>query len=127
MSEFIEFETENGEIITVEVSKASDFVALGHEEEVPVSRSADKAVKKFQEAVKDAFGIITTVGNQVVDKSKAIKEPPQAIELKMNLKFAGKGGFAVAQLNAESSMEVKLTWNNQIKPAWTNPPQENNA
>lgn len=114
----LEFQTESGDKFLVEIDENEVDNSLlentgGEVEKVATNES--KITKKLKKIVNNAFGVITTVGNQVINATKKMEEVPQNIEVKMNLKVSGGADFYIAKTDAEASMEVVLKWNKEKK------------
>jgi hypothetical protein len=110
MAYYVEYPTEEGRTILVEVDEAAP-VAKGV---VPASRGGEKAqevIHKVQTRFEDAMEVVHRNAQTIIGKVKGLSEPPDEVEVTFGLKAAGEfGSFAVAKASAEANYTVKLVW-----------------
>ena len=111
MARYIEYQTESGATILVEVEEKA-AVAKGV---IPTSRTLgdkiESTVQEVQTKFEDAMSVVRENAQTIIDKVKGLSDPPDEVEVTFGLKAAGElGNFAVAKASAEANYTVKMKW-----------------
>ena len=117
MARYIEYQTEEGYTILVEVEEEEAAIAKGV---MPVSRGiGDKVqdtVEEVQTRFEDAMNVVRQNAQTIINKVKGLSDPPDEVEVTFGLKAAGElGNFAVAKASAEANYTVKMKWKREEK------------
>ncbi len=117
MARYIEYQTESGSTIWVEVEEET-ALAKGV---VPAGRAIgdkiENAVEEVQTKFEDAMGVVRENAQTIIDKVKGLSDPPDEVEVTFGLKAAGElGNFAVAKASAEANYTVKMKWKRESSP-----------
>lgn len=112
MSPYVEFPTEAGGLMLVEVDAAELAIAAGVEKaglrERRAAGDVGRAAAKFEDAVSSAVGRSAAALAAAVD---SLAERPSEIELTFGLKATGEvGNLAVAKAGGEANFTVRLAW-----------------
>lgn len=101
MKQIVEFPTESGGSIFVEVDDASqdDRISLG-----------ESIVQTAQQTLGSALENIRPLANTIVSKVKNLNEPADEIEVKFGIKMSAELGAVIASGNAEINYEITLKW-----------------
>jgi hypothetical protein len=106
MPNYIQFETEDGAAILVEVA-AEELEEPG----VVPAGATEKAIAKAQATFEQGLELVRHNANAFIRKLKDLSDPPNEVEMSFGLKATGEvGNFAVAKAGAEANYTVKLTW-----------------
>ena len=116
MARYIEYQTESGATILVEVEEEA-AIAKGV---VPVGRALgdkiESTVQEVQTKFEDAMGVVRENAQTIINKVKDLSDPPDEVEVTFGLKAAGElGNFAVAKASAEANYTVKMTWKREAE------------
>lgn len=110
MTRYIEYQTEDGGTILVEVAEEEAPVESG----VVKAGLADKAIEAvvqardtFEGAMMDAVRRNAQAFSETMDE---LPKPPDEAELTFGLKATAEGDVAVVKVGAEATYGVKLTW-----------------
>lgn len=107
MDKIIEFTTESGEKMWVEVDEKDLPKPKSEMENVSYT---DKVIKGIQQSFRDVLGIIKTTGNEVIKNVEALDKKPKEISVEMSLKFNGEVGYVIAKANSEANLKITLKW-----------------
>jgi len=103
MKRLVEFESEDGGIILVEVEVP--------EEAGMVPAAAVRGVpEKAQQTFEEALDKIRPAAQAIIRKLSALHDPPDEIEVEFGLKMSAKAGAVVAAAGVEANYKVTLTW-----------------
>jgi hypothetical protein len=109
MTEYIQFATESGAVVLVEVAE-------GETDHAGVVRAglrdrAEVAVSQAKTTFEDGLDILRYNAEAFIQKVRSVSDPPDEVEITFGLKATGEmGNFAVAKAGAEASYTVKLKW-----------------
>jgi len=102
MSRLIEFQTEEGTEILVELDKNTPGVGpAGDHDDLPV-----KAQKKFEETM----AALVPIANAIHSKVKSVTKPPKEITVEFGLKISGKGNLIITSSEAEAHIKTTFRW-----------------
>jgi uncharacterized radical SAM superfamily Fe-S cluster-containing enzyme len=101
--EIIEFATEQGDKINVEV------VSEQPEAFMPDSRER-KEKKKASVTIEKAISLIAPIANGIVTAIDNIAKPPNGFDVTFKVALSGEFSIKLASLSSEANMEVKLSW-----------------
>lgn len=106
--QLIQFETEDGELVTIETALSEgdraeiELVSDDGEQSVhKASKTFEGALKQIKPATKALFGAFQELNH------------PSNIELEFGVKIGGKASVIFASADSEATFKVKLSWNNQ--------------
>ncbi|MEM6297227.1 MAG: CU044_2847 family protein [Bacteroidota bacterium] len=102
MNEVLEFETENGEIIYIEVDEGRRGVHRGRGE----SKNGGRIKEKFEAAL----SLVKTVGNSIVEQVKQIDAAPDEVSVELGVKFSVETGAIIAKTGTEGNIRLTLKW-----------------
>lgn len=104
MSRLIEFATEEGERILVEVrevERPDELVRAARGETAP-----EKAAKRFEEALKPVNSIV----KKIVENLEGLSHAPNEAEVHFGLNLKADVGAFVAKTGSEGHFKIKLKW-----------------
>lgn len=123
MAHYIQFETEDGGTILVEVAEvereekaeAGGLVKAGLTDEV--KKKGKEIVNHAEKSFEDGLEVVRYNANAFIKKLKrGLVDPPDEVEITFGLKATGKAGnFAIAEAGFEANYTVKLTWKQEEK------------
>jgi hypothetical protein len=118
MSRYVQYQTENGGIVLVEVENGEEDIQSGV---VRAGRLGDKlqdTVVETQTRFEDAMETVRHSAQTIIKKIKGLSDPPDEVEVIFGLKAVGEfGNMAVAKAGVEANYTVKLTWKREQKTA----------
>ena len=115
MTNYIQFETEDGATILVEAAAEPD------EDQSGVVRAGlkDKAGETIAQAkasFEEGLEVIRHNAKAFIKKMRDLPDPPDEVEVAFGLQATGEvGNFAVAKVGTEASYTVTLTWKREQK------------
>jgi coenzyme F420-reducing hydrogenase alpha subunit len=125
MAYYVEFETEDGGTILVEVveieseeeAEAGGLVKAGRRDDL--EKKAKEIIEKADRTFEDGLEVVRYNANAFIKKLKSgLVDPPDEVEITFGLKATGKvGNFAIAEAGVEANYAVKLTWKREEKKA----------
>ena len=109
MTHYIEFTTEDGGTILVEAAEEETYqpgvIKAGLKEQ------AEKTIAQAQATFEDGLEVVRRNASAFIKKVRGLSDPPDEVEVSFGLKASGEvGNFAVANVGAEASYTVTLTW-----------------
>lgn len=108
MAQYIQFQSEDGSTILVEVEEEAyqpGVVKAGLKEK------AGEAVSQARAGFEEGLEIVRHNAAAFIKKVRGLSDPPDEVEITFGLKATGElGNFAVARAGAEANYTVKLTW-----------------
>lgn len=107
MNKVIEFKTEAGESVWVELDETQDSSSASGAEMQSVS---SKDVKKVEGKFENALGTLKTVATAVIQKLDNITNAPDQVEVKVGLKFNIEAGVIIAKTSTEGNLSVTMRW-----------------
>lgn len=123
MAYYVEFETEEGGTILVEVAEAGreekveagGLVKAGLPDEV--KKKGKEIIDQAEKSFEDGLEVVRYNANAFIKKLKSgLVDPPDEVEITFGLKATGKAGnFAIAEAGVEANYTVKLTWKREEK------------
>lgn len=102
MKTIIEFPTEKGESVFIEISEhteADDRVSL-----------SSRVVQKAEETLETALEKIKPITQTIIRKVRDASEAPQEVEVKFRIKMSAELGAVIASGESEVNYEVTLKW-----------------
>lgn len=107
MTQYIQFQTEDGSSILVEVEETHG-VGIA---KAGLRERAGEAVAQATTAFEEGLEIVRRNAAAFVKTLRGLSDQPDEIEVTFGLKATGEvGNFAVAKAGAEANYSVKLTW-----------------
>ena len=115
MTDYIQFRTEDGATVLVEVAEQETIHA--GVERAGLKEKAAEAVSQAKTTFEDGLEILRRNADAFIKKVRDLSDPPDEMEVTFGLKATGEAGnFAIAKAGAEASYTVKLTWKRESKP-----------
>lgn len=118
MSRYVQYQTENGGIVLVEVEDGEEDIQSGV---VRAGRLGDKlqdTVVETQTRFEDAMDTVHHSAQTIIKKIRGLSDPPDEVEVIFGLKAVGEfGNLAVAKAGVEANYTVKLIWKREQKTA----------
>jgi hypothetical protein len=109
MAQLIEFKTEKGESVLVEVASAPGMEQLAGD--------GSDVIKKATETFECAIASVKRIAAVLVETAGKISLPADTIEMEFALKASAKAGFYLASADSEAQIKIKLVWTKkQDKP-----------
>jgi hypothetical protein len=112
MSRYVEFATDDGGRVLVEVDAADVITSSGVEKAGIRHRAAESAVSSAEVAFEEA--VSSAVGRSVAALTHAVASlarTPDEVELTFGLKATGEiGNIAIAKAGGEANFTVRLLW-----------------
>ena len=106
--ELVEFQTETGETIQVEVvssqSHDSGYVKAGAEQ------TQENIPSKATKTLEKTLCLIAPVANGVLSAVQQMKEKPSEFTASFKAALSGKFDFKLVTLASDANLEIKLTW-----------------
>lgn len=99
-TEIVEFETEDGKRVQVEVALTDEGTGLAGK------RLIEKAQVTFEAAIDKIRPIASSLVKRLSDLS------PDQITVEFGVKFSAKAGVILAATDTEANLKVSLTWKN---------------
>jgi hypothetical protein len=114
MAHYIQFQTDDGNTILVEVEEADVYqpgvVKAGLREK------AQEAVSQAKAGFEEGLEVIRHNATAFIKKVRSLSDPPDEVEVTFGLKATGElGNFAVAKAGAEANYTVTLKWKREAK------------
>ncbi len=108
MVRYVEFHTEDGSTILIEVEEA----------EAPGIRRAgispEDLVERADKTLEQALGSLRASAQAIVRTVSGLAQPPDEVEVTFGLKIAGEvNALAVAKAGGDATYTVKMTWKNK--------------
>ncbi|MDP9351857.1 MAG: hypothetical protein M3P51_10015 [Chloroflexota bacterium] len=104
MKRLVEFPTESGDVILVEVEEAPR--AGGARRGLSPSDSMERARTSFEEALDKARPIAAGV----FSKLRSLDNPPDEIQVEFGISLSAEAGAVLASASTSSNYSVTLTW-----------------
>ena len=103
MSQLLEFESESGEKIFIEIAVPSEMQAL--------AADGSDIIKKASQTFETALSGIQRAASVLVESVSKLGMPADTIELQLGVKASAKAGFYLASADSEAQIKIKLVWN----------------
>ena len=103
MPRYLEFQTQSGETVLIEVEEA----------QAPGLRKAslEPIVGQAEKTFEQAIGSLRASAQAIVSTVANLAEPPDELEVTFGLKIAGEvNALAVAKAGGDATYTVKMTW-----------------
>lgn len=114
MAPYIQFQTEDGSPIIVEVDEAYE-VGMA---KAGLRGKAGEAVVQATANFEEALEIVRRNAAAFIRKLRGLSDPPDEVEVTFGLKASGEvGNFAIARVGAEANYTVTLTWRSRQGPS----------
>lgn len=109
MRRLIEFPLEDGSSVWVEVEEIErpGMVPAVREEGVP---------ERSQQTFEAALEKVRSFAGAIINKLRALSDPPDEVEVEFGLKLNAKAGAILAIASTEANYRVTLTWKREDKP-----------
>jgi hypothetical protein len=109
MSHYIQFTTEDGGTILVEAAEEETYQPGVVKAGLPDKMK--ETVAQAQASFEDGLEVVRRNATAFIKKIRGLSDPPDEVEVSFGLKATGQvGNFAVANVGAEASYTVTLTW-----------------
>ena len=105
MKTIIEFPTENGEIVFIEMSE--------HQEDNDRVSLSSHILQKAEKTLESALEKIKPITQTIITKIRDNSEAPQEVEVKFGIKMNAELGAVIASGKSEINYEVTLKWRSQ--------------
>lgn len=105
MSQVLEFKTDQGEKVWVEIDENLTVPSSDGE----MHSVSSRAEGKFE----SAMGTLKTVATAVMEKLSNITNAPDQVEVKVGLKFNIEAGVIIARTSTEGNLSVTMRWDNK--------------
>jgi hypothetical protein len=113
MSQLLEFESESGEKIFIEIAVPSEMQAL--------AADGSDIIKKASQTFETALSGIQRAASVLVESVSKLGMPADTIELQLGVKASAKAGFYLASADSEAQIKIKLVWNKKKESPSSNP------
>jgi len=111
MKQLIEFPLEDGGTILVEVD------APEGPGPVPAMRGGPGTPERTGQTFEAALDRIRPAAQTIIQKLRALHDPPDEIEVEFGLKLNAQAGAFIAAAGTEANYKVTLTWKREEKKA----------
>jgi hypothetical protein len=111
MKRLIEFPMEDGTTILVEADVPEE---LGM---APAARGGSGKPEQAQQTFEAALDKIRPAAQTIIQKLRALHDPPDEIEVEFGLKLNAQAGAFLAAAGTEANYKVTLTWKREEKKA----------
>lgn len=114
MAQYIEFPTEDGDTILIEVEEVE---APGiHKAGISPKELIEHADKTFEQAL----GSLRASAQAIMRTVSGLDQPPDKMDVTFGLKIVGEvNALAVAKAGADAAYTVKMTWKRQKRKKMT--------
>jgi hypothetical protein len=102
MAQLLEFKTESGENVLVEIAPPPGMEQLAGD--------GSDVIKKATETFESAIASVKRVAAVLVETAGKISLPADTIEMEFALKASAKAGFYLASADSEAQIKIKLVW-----------------
>ena len=109
MRRLIEFTLEDGTTILVEVDMPEEPGM------VPAAQGGPGMPEKAQETFEAALDKIRPAAQTIIQKLRALHDPPDQIQVEFGLKLNAQAGAFIAAASTEANYRVTLTWKREEK------------
>ncbi len=109
MKRLIEFPLEDGTTILVEVEVPEEPGVA------PAARGGPGTPEKAQQTFEAALDKIRPAAQALIQKLRALHDPPDQIQVEFGLKLNAQAGAFVAAASTEANYKVTLTWKREEK------------
>ena len=103
MKRLIEFQSEDGGIILMEVDEPESEGMVRVARPGEIAERANQTFESALERIKPAAAVI-------VEKLRDLSVPPDQVGLEFGIKFGAKAGAFFASADTEANFKVTLTW-----------------
>lgn len=107
MKRLIEFPTESGESIVVEVDEPGTVGGTRR------GLSPEKALERGQTTFEDALEKVRPLATSVIDRLRSLSDPPDEVQVEFGLSFNAEAGAILASASTSANYRVTLTWQRQ--------------
>ncbi|RMH74545.1 MAG: hypothetical protein D6681_23015 [Calditrichaeota bacterium] len=107
MKRLVEFPLESGGTILVEVDVP--------EEPGMVPAGRGEVMQRAQQTIETAMEKIRPVAQAIIDKLRALHDPPDQVQVELGLKMSAEAGAIIAASSVEANFKVTLTWKRETK------------
>ncbi len=104
MKRLVEFPSENGQVILVEVDD------LGSSGPTRRGLSPSAMVERAQTSFETALGKVRPIGSTLIDKLQGMSEPPDEVKVEFGLSLSAEVGAVLAAASTQAHYKVTLTW-----------------
>ncbi|RME42126.1 MAG: hypothetical protein D6796_14850 [Caldilineae bacterium] len=108
MKRLVEFPLEDGSTILVEVDAPAEPGM------VSATRGGD-TVARAQQTFEAALDRVRPAAQTIIQKLRALHDPPDEIGVEFGLKMSAEAGAFVAAAGVEANYKVTLTWKREAK------------
>jgi Na+-transporting NADH:ubiquinone oxidoreductase subunit NqrA len=103
MSQLIEFKTQSGEKVFIEIVVPADMQ--------PLAADGSDIIKKASQTFESALAGVQHAATVLVESVSKIGMPADTIEMELGVKASAKAGFYLASADSEAQIKIKLVWN----------------
>lgn len=111
--ETIEYTTEKGEKVLVEVSRVDGTEHTSEFEDVGLGRTFENATQRAKLSLERSLETIPAVVSAIKSKIDEVAERPDEVSVEFGLKLTGTTKAKIVQIGSEMSFKITLTWNNK--------------
>ena len=104
MKRLVEFPTDDGGIIVVEVDEP------GHGGTLRSGRGGDDLAERAKVRYEEALNNVQPAAVGVIKQVRALPDPPDEVSLELGIKLNSEMGAIIASASAEAHFVLKLTW-----------------
>jgi len=97
----IEFPLDDGAVVAVEIAEPEEGLAPA---------GLGETVARAKRSLNQALAVIHPVSQSVLEKIKALSEPPDEVKVEFGLKLHAEVGAVLAASSTEAHYRVTLTW-----------------
>lgn len=117
MTRYVQYTTADGGTVTIEIEdEAGTEASQGGVVKAGLSDKAQEAIIKVETTFENAVDAVRRNAQAIIDKVKALSDPPEEVEVTFGLKATGDvGNLAIAKVGTEASYTVRLVWKRESK------------
>jgi Trypsin-co-occurring domain 1 len=102
MAQLIEFLTETGDKVFVEVVSPSEMQ--------PLATDGSDVIKKASQTFESAIATVKHAAAALLESAGKISLPADKIEMELGIKASAKAGFYLASADSQAQIKIKLVW-----------------
>jgi hypothetical protein len=102
MAQLIEFLTETGDKVLVEVVSPGEMQ--------PLAADGSDVIKKASQTFESAIATVKHAAAALLEGAEKIGLPADTIEMELGIKASAKAGFYLASADSEAQIKIKLIW-----------------
>lgn len=110
MKELIKYQTEEGNIVYVEVNSQESNNNRGMQDVRALKNKAEEIVTTAKESFEKSLESIYVISEKVCKNLKKLE--PKQVEVEFGVTFSAEAGAIITSIGGEVNFKIKLTWEN---------------